>query len=113
MNLQFEIPDELDLFEFFESDPIERSVEEGYWCYETADSLGVTLRFSFHLYERSVQTVVSLAGHAISRVSHEAADKLLLRDGKLECHFSTPHLKTKLILEIGKKISVEWFTLRI
>ena len=34
--------------------------EDGYGCYEISDERGVTLRFSFHLFERSVQTVLSV-----------------------------------------------------
>jgi hypothetical protein len=112
MTLQFEVLDEVQLLEFFGAEPVERSVEDGYWCYAVADERGVTLRFSFNLFERSVQTVVLLGETKIATVSHEAADRMVVRDGKLRCEFSSEDSKTTLSVETGRNLSVVWSTLR-
>jgi hypothetical protein len=54
---QMRVPDVGEIGEFFGAEPVEHSVEDGYWCYEIADKRGFFLRFSFSLYERSVQTL--------------------------------------------------------
>ena len=109
---RFLVPDEVEFLEFFGSEPVARAVEDGYWCYEISDTRGVTLRFSFKLYERSVQTALSLAGSNIATVSHEGADRMLLRDGKLRCEFSTSGERTTLTVEPGASLSVAWSSLR-
>jgi hypothetical protein len=111
MTLRFEVLDEVELLEFFGTDPVERSAEDGYWCYAVTDERGVMLRFSFNIFERSVQTVVSLGGTNIATVSHEAADRMIVRDGKLRCEFSSEDSKTTLSVETGRSLSVVWSTL--
>jgi len=54
----FEVPAEDNLARFFGSEAVERSIDDGYWCYEVVDERGMKVRFSFKLYERSVQTVI-------------------------------------------------------
>ena len=71
---------------------------------------GVTLRFSFNIYERSVQTMLSLSGGSLSTVSHEAAERMVLRDGKLRCDFSAADLK--MTIAIDPHISIVWSSLR-
>jgi len=109
---QFRVPDEVELLEFFGAEAVERVVVDGYWCYETSDDRGVTLRLSFHLYEQSVQTRLSLGGTLIATVSHEGADRMLLDDGKLRCDFSTAGEKTMLTVEVAPRLSVVWSSLR-
>jgi hypothetical protein len=110
---EFEVPDEVELLEFFGAEPVERSVEAGYWCYELADERGVTLKFSFNIFERSVQTQLSLRGTPIACVSHEAADRMVLREGKLRCDFRSADSKATLTVEMGPNLCVDWSTLRV
>ena len=112
MTPRFEVLEEVELLEFFGADPVERSAEDGYRCYVVTDGRGVTLRFSFNVFERSVQTVVSLGGTNIATVSHEAADRMVVRDGRLRCEFSSEDSKTALSVETGRTLSVVWSTLR-
>jgi hypothetical protein len=112
MEAQFRALDEVELLEFFGVEPVARTAEDGYWCYEISDARGVTLRFSFDLFERSVQTALSLGGSHIATVSHEGADRMLVREGKLRCEFSTAGEKTTLTIETGRSLSVSWSSLR-
>jgi hypothetical protein len=112
MASEFRALDEVELLEFFGVEPVARTVEDGYWCYEVADERGVTLRFSFNLHERSIQTALSLGGSPIATVSHEGADQMAVREGKLRCEFSTKGEKTTLTVETGGSLSVTWSTLR-
>jgi len=109
---EFRALDEVELLEFFGVEPVAHAVEDGYWCYEVLDERGVTLRFSFNLYERSVQTVLSLGGSPIATVSHEGAVRMVVREGKLQCEFSTNGERTTLTVEIGASLCVRWSSLR-
>lgn len=109
---QFSVPDEVELLEFFGAKPIERSVEDGYWCYETIDSRGVRLRFSLNLFERSVQTELSVAGKPVAIVSHEGATRLRREGAALSCEFLGANWKASLTVVIGAVLHVEWSTLR-
>jgi hypothetical protein len=113
VNSRFEIPNEADLTDFFGAEPMDRSVDDGYWCYEITDDSGVLLRFSFNLYERSVQTVLHVAGMAIATVGHESAERLVISQSVLRCEFSGSALRTTLIVKLGDRISVAWTTLRM
>jgi len=104
--------DEIELLEFFGVEPAARAVEDGYWCYEITDKRGITLRFSFNIYERSVQTALSLGDSLISTVSHEMADRMVIREGELRCEFSANGEKTTLAVGTGESLSVTWSSLR-
>lgn len=65
-NRAFEVPKESELVEFFGAEPTERSVKDGFWAFAVTDERGVKLRFSFDLYERSVQTMLSV-GEVVGR----------------------------------------------
>jgi hypothetical protein len=112
MSLQIRIPDIAEISEFFRVEPVEQSPEDGYWCYEVTDQWGVQVRFSFNIYERSVQTVVSSQGRQIVSVAHEQADDLALQSGSLRCIFSSESSKTTLTLHLEDGASVTWSTLR-
>jgi len=109
---QFRALDELELLEFFGAEPVARTVEDGYWCYEVTDERGVTLRFSFNLYERSVQTIISVNASHVATVSHEGAERMVIASGKLHCEFSTAGEKSTLDVETGRTWSVRWSSLR-
>ena len=53
-----------------------------------------------------------LGGARVARVSHEAADRMVVRDGKLVCEFSSDGSKTTLSVEGGRGLCVVWSTLR-
>ena len=59
---QLEIPTELEFLEFFGAEPIETRGTDGFWCYEVTDRNRVTLRLSFNVLERSVQTTLLFSG---------------------------------------------------
>lgn len=102
---------ELELLEFFGTDPNERS-KDGYYCYVVADARGVTLRFSFHVLERSVQTVLLIDGASLCSVSHESATRMRVREGALWCEFLSADSKANLAVELHPHISVRWSSLR-
>jgi len=112
MTPQFLVLDRSELLEFFGSDPIEASDVDGFACYEVTDGRGVTMRFSFDALERSVQTVISVAGLEVSTVSHEGAERMVIRDGQLRCEFASGEFKTNLTIDIAV-IFAKWSTLRL
>ncbi len=108
----FEVPDEVDLIEFFGAAPVQRVAEDGFWCYEVRDQRGIKLRLSFNLFERSVQTELSLGEVAIETVSHELADRLQMHGAELHATFHNGNARTMLVLRLAPSISVKWSTLR-
>jgi hypothetical protein len=108
----FEVPDEIDLIGFFGAEPVQRVTEDGFWCYEARDQRGIKLRFSFNLFERSVQTELSLGEVAVDTVSHELAGRLQLHGAELHATFDSSDAKTTLMLRLTPSISVKWSTLR-
>jgi hypothetical protein len=108
----FVVPDEIEMLEFFGGEAIEREIDDGYWCYAARDGRGLELRFSFNLYERSVQTELRFMGDAITTVSHEGAVRMH-RDGSvLRCDFRTTGTKASLAIELAEPLRVQWATLR-
>jgi hypothetical protein len=112
MNFEMRVPDVTDLSEFFGSEPLEQSAEDGYWCYEYTDEFEIRIRLSFNIYERSLQTVLSAQDRQIAIVVHEQADDLAIRDGCLSCAFSSENAKTTLTVCLHNGVSVKWSTLR-
>ncbi|QTA85961.1 Uncharacterized protein dnm_019780 [Desulfonema magnum] len=101
--------------EIFEQEPSEASPEDGFWCYEVTDANGITLRFSFSLFDRSIQTTLMVSGREIQTVCQEGAVSLTplsekgnrgLR-GKFQFGTETSTLEIQLVPEI----KVNWSAL--
>ena|SRR5689334_491828 len=113
MSFQMRVPDVAELTEFFGSEPVEHSAEDGYWCYEFTDELGIQIRLSFNIHERSLQTTLSLRGRQFATVLHEQADDLTVSGQCLSCVFSSESSKTTLTVHLHDgATSVRWSTLR-
>lgn len=110
-NRAFEVPKESELVEFFGAEPTERSVKDGFWAFAVTDERGVKLRFSFDLYERSVQTMLSVGEVVVETVSHELAERLLIKGTQLQTTFTGNDTKTLLVVEVTPLIKVTWSTL--
>ena len=108
----FQMPNEHDLVEFFCSEPLERSIEDGYWCYEVAGLHGTSLRFSLNVYERSVQTVVQVGSISLATVSHEMATRLTLDGSDLRCEFLATDCCTTLTIHAAEGYRCVWSTLQ-
>jgi hypothetical protein len=108
----FAVPDELDLIAFFAASPTERAPEDGYWCFEVRDAQGVKLRLSFNVFERSVQTEVSIGDTAIETVSHECAERLHVEGTELFATFTTVNAETLLVVSVTPAIRIRWSTLQ-
>lgn len=105
----FRIPEEFELLAFFGKDPIERTAD-GYMCYQVINPHGVTLRFSFDVSQRSVQTVFSIGAKTIATVSHEGATKMAV-DDLLSCEFVSNGARTLLKVEPAPGFVVTWSSL--
>jgi hypothetical protein len=111
---QFTVPDEVDLLSFFLREPIERCPEDGFFCYAVEDNRGVALEFSFHLFERSVQTLLVVNGTRLARVVHESAVRMWIDGSTLRCEFSSPGSATALSVRLDQDaIEVVWSSLRV
>ncbi len=109
---EFRVPDEHELVEFFGSEPIGRSVEDGYWCYEIAGASGMTMQFSLNLYERSVQTELRIGVSSITKTSHEMATQLAINGRQLQCEFLCDNCHTTLTIDAAQGYRAVWSTLR-
>ncbi|MBK9261883.1 MAG: hypothetical protein IPM54_19025 [Polyangiaceae bacterium] len=108
----FSVPDEIELLELFGTEPIERSVDDGYWCYEVVDARNVRLRFSFNIFEQSVQTTLQVADLPLITVVHEGARAMKIADKSLTCTFSYAGSAATLVLRVAESIRLEWTSLR-
>lgn len=108
----FSVPNERELVEFFGAEPLDRSVDDGYWCYEVVDGRGVRLRFSFNIFEQSVQTALQVADSSVAVVAHEGARTMTIEDGSLTCRFSYEGGTTTLVVQVAGAISMDWASLR-
>ena len=108
----FLVPDELELLEFFGAEPVARSVDDGYWCYEMVDDRDVRLRFSFNIFDQSVQTTLQVANLPLLTVVHEGAQVIMIEDQLLTCSFSYAGSTSSLALRIAGGIRLEWASLR-
>lgn len=108
----FVVPTEAELSNYFGSEPVSRSVADGYWCYEIEDARGVLLRFSFNVFERSVQTTLAVGRSNLTTVVCEGADSLRIDGPSLRCAFSTAGTAATLVLRVNDGILVDWASLR-
>lgn len=102
-----------ELREFFGGDPVESDASDGFCAYEMRDRLGVTLRLSFNLYERSVQTELRLGESVMVSVSQEGATAMRRDGALLRCDFRSVGTKTTLSIDTRDYIRVDWATLRV
>lgn len=107
-----EVPGELELIEFFGVEPMERAPQDGYWCFELKDAHGIHIRFSFKVFERSIQTALSFGGEIFETVSHELAERLHVSGDELQATFTATDAKTLLTIRVTPNIKVRWSTLR-
>lgn len=112
MTSRFIVPDEIELLEFFGVEPTERSADGGYFCYEVVDSRNVGLRFSFNLFEQSVQTTLRLADAPLATVVHEGAQEMHVSGHTLTCRFSYAGGHSTLVVRFDTSIGLDWSSLR-
>jgi len=114
-NKEFSVPDEYLMLEIFEQEPLEASPEDGFWCYEVTDENGITLRFSFSLFDRSVQTTILVNGRDIQTVCQEGAVSLtpVLKEGDrgLRGNFQFGSEASTLEIQLKPEIKVRWSAL--
>jgi hypothetical protein len=108
----FRAPDEFELIEFFGGEPIERVVEDGYWCFEAKSAGGTVLRFSINILERSVQTDIRIGPSVVASVTHELAMRLVVERNQLRCDFFGSDCRTSLTIDAAPTYAVSWSTLR-
>ncbi len=104
-------PEDLELLEFFESEPTESEPSDGYWCYEFTDGIGLGIRLSCNALAKSVQTVLLVGGREVETVVHEGAEEMKIEGGVLKCSFSLNQL-TQLEIKVRPNITVQWSSLR-
>ena len=105
------IPEKADLISFFESEPIEE--HQGFSLFQVADPRGVAVRFSYDLFERSVQTAIDVLGQSVSIVSHEELTTISFHDGSLVALCEYGGIQTQLTVDVRPNIKVEWSSLVI
>ena len=112
MSSPFVIPEEIELLAFFGAEPVERLVDDGYWCYEVVDQRNIRLRFSFNVFEQSVQTALQVAGASLATIVHEGAQVMSVSGDTLTCRFLYAGGQSTLMLRLDGSISLEWSSLR-
>lgn len=111
---------ELTMLELFYSNPVDSSPQNGRWCYEATDSLGITLRFSVYAIQEIVQLELKLSEHIPSyRAEFEMVDGIEIIDlekGSFAFEvapISGKEFKTRVQIELRPVIKIEESALRI
>ena len=101
------------MIDFFKSEPVDQSTEDGYWCYELSLPNNTKIRFSVNLYERSVQTELYIGNTSMVTVSHESAAEMTIKKNQLMCEFYENNLRTVLVIDSMKNYGITWSTIQI
>lgn len=107
---RLEVPEPLELLEFFAAEPTAR--DDGVTVFETSDESGARLRFSFNVFEGSIQTVLSVRGANVATVSREGARRMWIDADGLHATFTETGFRTELHIRLGQTIQVMWSSLR-
>lgn len=110
-----EYPEELDMLQAFSLGAKNSEPEDGYWCYEFVDDFGVKLKFSFDVFEGSIQTVLSFQDRVVQIVLIEGQGNLRL-ERRQDNYILLGHLLTRdttnfLEIQVKPKILVKWSSL--
>lgn len=105
-------PSDLELLEYFESEPVESVPYDGFWSYECTDGDGVTVRLSCNAIAQSIQTDVVVGGRQVVTVVHECAEEIKIENDVLFCSFTQGQL-TQLEVRVRPNVSVKWSSLRV
>lgn len=111
-----DLPDALDLYSFFEVDPVE-SDEWGYACsYTVSNSDGLSLTFSFQEAYVSIGVVLELHGREIMQVTGECVSSIKLRKDpsghSLFIEFAIEGVASSAQIWVKPDIKVKWLSLR-
>ena len=106
----FELPEPLGLLAFFGAEPTAQG--DGFSAYETEDESGARLRFSFDVFERSIQTALSVGGVSVATVSREGARRLWIDADGLHANFHETGFRTELHVRLTPTVQVLWSSIR-
>lgn len=104
--------DELELMELFGAEPQTSCPQDGYWCYEAIDELGVTLKFGIDIIQESVQIELKIAGSLLGIFSFELVEFIVITD-YINGNFyflvgpNNEEIKTTVQVELRPKIKVD------
>lgn len=109
--------DELKFLELFWVEPTISKPNDGYWCYEVTDELGVKLKFSIDLVQESVQIDVRVSDTPIVIFSFELVQFIeVIDESQGIFSFSVSpevtNFATKVQVELRPKIKISGATLR-
>ena len=110
--------DPLAFLELFWSEPIIEQPTEGYRCYESIDTSGMTLRLGINSIEESVQIDLKVADKPVAKFSFELVEYIDIIDTDRGLFsFSTSaessNLEAEVKVELRPQIQVSGATLRI
>ena len=109
---------ELEFLEAFWVEPTQRKPEDGYWCYEITDELGIALKFGIDIIQASVQIELKLAENSIGIFSFENVESINILDyqiGKLyfESFLEGANVTTQVHIELRSRIKIKCSTLSL
>ncbi|MCG6154169.1 hypothetical protein [Rubinisphaera margarita] len=102
-------PSELDLLEFFETEP---KVEGDVQTYQVQDSSGATLAFSFDTSDDSVQTLLKCDERIVSLISHECLTRMWIDGATLHAELENSGYRISLSLVLRPLVQIKWSGLR-
>lgn len=107
-------PTAFSMLEAFGIDPIESQPEEGFFAYEWRDAVGLRLRLSWHIIERSVQVTLYLGVRELITVCQECATLLRVdpvQPPTITAEFRQAGVSGHLRCVLSPEIRVSWSNL--
>ena len=106
-------PEEYDLLDFFGARVIENSApHDGYFEYVVANEKGLTVKFSFNIFEKSVQSLLKHEGQIIAVFSQEGASLIEIQGDRerkfLAIDFNLDETASRMLLRVDPEICVRW-----
>ena len=111
-NIMMQTPEEIELLEFFECEPVEREYKDGLYVYELMDQNATKLIFSFNTIEGSIQARLLVQGNEVALFSQEGATRIKVENDLsgqyLRCQFDIEATHSDVQVHVKPLISVKW-----
>jgi len=115
--MMFEVPDNAWLTTFMGNPPDEAQPHEGFWAYSVADSSGVVLRLSYHIFEKRVSVALERNELELVDFTHEDAVRMWTEEEQgrkvIACEFGDPDTVAKLEIELAPRIRIRMVSLKV
>jgi hypothetical protein len=119
MKLQnlFQAPDKQSFLEVFGIEPTEEIFQDGFYLYEFKDLDEISLKLSFNIIEKWVQTILTSKNVDIAKILHENVHSMnFVKENNnwvIKCDFGCQEYQSQLTIQLLPNIMIHLSTLAI